>query len=122
MNLDQLAKILRRASLTCAIALTIALLWISFVTSDGQSFAVKHHRSAHLISFAILAFTWRVALPRLPASIVTLLIIGFGFLQEGIEVFGHVHPFELNDALIDAVGAIIGVLSASLVVKYLHDT
>jgi VanZ family protein len=98
--------------LVCAIALTIALLWASFLPTVGQTFGGDHHLSAHLISFAILALAWTWALTRAHTSIVALFVIGFGFLQEGIEIFGHGHPFEINDVVIDALGAIIGVMLA----------
>jgi hypothetical protein len=111
------ADFLRRACLVCAIAFTIALVWASIMPSAGQAFAGAHHRSAHLVSFAILAFTWHGALARVPAWIVALCVIGFGFLHEGVEVYGHVHPYELNDALIDAAGGIAGVLLAQLAMK-----
>jgi VanZ family protein len=78
----------------------------------GQTFGADHHRSAHLISFAILALAWTLALTRAPTLVVALFVIGFGFLQEGIEIFGHSHPFEINDVVIDSLGAIIGVILA----------
>jgi len=40
--------------------------------------------------------------------------MGFGFLQEVIEIFGHGHPFESNDVVIDVLGAIIGVMLAQI--------
>jgi hypothetical protein len=103
-------KYLRRASLVCAIALTILLLWAAVALSVGEAFAANHHRSAHLISYAILALTWRVAVAQIPTWIVTLFVIGFAVIHEGIEIFGHAHPYEIDDAFIDAIGAIIGVV------------
>ncbi len=85
--------------------------------SAGQAFAGAHHRTAHLVSFAILAFTWQGALTRVPAWILALSVAGFGFLHEGVEVYGHVHPYEINDALIDALGGIVGVGLAQLAMK-----
>ena len=110
---------LRRASLVCAIALTILLLWAAVAPSVGDAFAANHHRSAHLISYAIFALTWRVAVAQVPTWIVTLFVIGFAFFHEGIEVFGHAHPYEIDDALIDALGAIIGAVFAHLAMKQL---
>jgi VanZ family protein len=73
---------------------------------------VVPHISAHLISFFVLALAWTWALARAPTSLVALFVIGFGFLQEAIEIFGHGHPFEINDVVIDTLGAIIGVMMA----------
>lgn len=108
---------LRRVSLVCAIALTIVLVWASVVPFAGEVFGAKHHRSAHLVSFAILALAWRVALPHMPSWAVALIVVGFGFLHEAIEVIGHAHPYELSDALIDGIGAIMGVTVAQIAMK-----
>ena len=58
----------------------------------------------------ILAFAWRCGLPRVPAFIVSLAVIAFGFAHEAIEVVGHAPAYELGDAVVDAIGAIAGVL------------
>jgi VanZ family protein len=110
---------LRRAFVVFAIALTIILLWASVAPSAGELFAARHHRGAHLVSYFILAFAWRGALWHMPIWVVALSVVGFGFLQEGIEVFGHAHPYELKDALVDAVGAITGTVFAHVTMKHL---
>ncbi len=110
---------LRYAFFACAIALTTMLLWAGVMPSAGEAIGARLHVSAHLISYAVLAFAWRGALAHIPVSIVALFVIGFGFMQEGIEVFGHAHPYESGDALIDALGAIVGAVFAQLVVKQL---
>jgi len=108
---------LRRVSLFCAIALTIALLLAGVMPSAGQAFGGDLHRKAHLISFAALALAWRWALPRVPAWMVALGVIGFAFFHEAIEIFGHGHPYEMEDVLIDASGAVIGLMLAQVAKK-----
>ena len=110
-------EVLRRVSLVCAIALTIALLLASVMPSAGQAFGGELHRKAHLASFAVLALTWRWSLPRVPVSIVALGVIGFAFLHEAIEIFGHRHPYEMEDVAIDASGALIGLILAQVAKK-----
>src|SRR5438046_6357838 len=61
-------EVLRRVSLACAIALTIALLVAGVMPSAGQAFGGELHRRAHLVSFAVLALAWRWSLPRVPVS------------------------------------------------------
>ena len=109
---------LQRISVACAIVLTIILLWASVAPSGGE-FVARHHRSAHLISYAILGVAWRVALMRISGWLVALFVIAFGFLQEGIEIVGHSHPFEVSDALINALGAIAGVGFAQLSLRWI---
>ncbi len=108
---------LRRVSLFCAIALTIALLLAGVMPSAGQVFGGDLHRRAHMTSFAALALTWRWALPRVPAWMVALGVVGFAFFHEAIEIFGHGHPYEMEDVLIDASGAVIGLILAQVAKK-----
>ncbi|HSU63803.1 MAG TPA: hypothetical protein VLJ12_08045 [Burkholderiales bacterium] len=112
-----MTDLLRRVSLFCAIALTIALLLAGIMPSAGQAFGGDLHRKAHLISFAVLALAWRWSLPQVPISLLALGVIGFAFLQETIEIFGHHHRFEMEDVAIDAAGAVIGLILAQVARK-----
>jgi hypothetical protein len=109
--------VLRRVALFCAIALTIALLVAGMMPAAGQAFGGDLHRKAHLASFALLALAWRWSLPRVPISLLALGVIGFAFLQEAIEIFGHHHRFEMEDVAIDASGALIGLILAEVARK-----
>jgi hypothetical protein len=48
---------------------------------------------------------------------VALGVIGFAFLHETIEIFGHNHPYEMEDVAIDASGAVIGLILAQVAKK-----
>src|SRR5436190_4015989 len=108
---------LRRVSLFCAIALTLVLLAAGVMPSAGEAFGGALHRRAHLVSFAVLALAWRWSLPRVPVSMVALGVIGFAFLHEAIEIFGHRHPYEMEDVAIDASGAVLGLILAQVAKK-----
>jgi hypothetical protein len=112
-----MTDVLRRVALFCAIALTIALLIASVMPSAGHAFGGEVHRRAHLMSFAALALAWRWSLPRVPIAMVALGVIGFAFLHETIEIFGHGHAYEMQDVAIDASGAVIGLILAQVVKK-----
>ena len=56
-------------------------------------------------------------MPRVPVSMVALGVIGFGFLHEAIEIFGHSHPYEMEDVAIDASGALTGLILAHVAKK-----
>ncbi|HVC11109.1 MAG TPA: hypothetical protein VNE59_05705 [Burkholderiales bacterium] len=102
-----------RAFLAAGIALTLGLLWASVVPAARKVFAYGDlHYAAHFAAFAVLAFAWRRGLRGVPAWIVLLAVVAFGFGQEAIEIAGHAHPFELADALVDAAGALVGVVIA----------
>jgi len=106
---------LRRAFLGAALALSAALVWASFIPAAGHAFGGGWHWLAHFGAFLALALAWRGALPRAPAWGVALGVIAFGFAQEAIEVVGHAHGYELGDALVDALGAVVGIALARLV-------
>jgi hypothetical protein len=72
------------------------------------------HDLAHLASFAVLAIVWSFAYPRLPLLLVVLPVAALGFVQEAIEIVGHGHPFEFSDAIVDALGAVAGVICSRL--------
>src|SRR3981081_1304346 len=110
-------ELLRRVSLFCAIALTIALLVASVMPSAGQAFGGELHRRAHLVSFAVLALAWRWSLPRVPVSMVALGVIGFAFLHEAIGILGHRHRYESEQLAIAASGAPIGLILAQVAKK-----
>jgi len=42
-------------------------------------------------------------------------LVASGFAHEAYEIAGHVHGFELYDALTDAAGAVAGVVCARAV-------
>jgi hypothetical protein len=98
--------------------LTIVLLWAGIVPLAGQAIGGGLHWPAHFVSFAIFAFAWRCGLPRVSAFIVALAVIAFGFAHEAIEIVGHAHGYELGDAVVDALGAIVGVLLAHLATSF----
>jgi len=101
-----------RAFLTCALLLTIVLLWAGVAPSASKLEPSRLHHLAHFVSFAVLAIAWSFALPRVPAVLIALSVVGFGLAQEVIEIFGHSHGLELRDVIVDAAGALAGVVFA----------
>ena len=59
-------------------------------------------------------------MPQVPVSMVGLGVIGFAFLHEAIEIFGHRRPYEMEDVAIDASGALIDLILAQLAKKIAH--
>ena len=95
--------------------MTLGLLWVSLQPLAGWVSAYVHlHFAAHFVAYAVLAFAWRRGLPGVPARLVLLAVVAFGFAQEAIEIAGHAHPFELADALVDAAGAVAGAVIARI--------
>jgi hypothetical protein len=104
------SRTLERLFLTAAIVMTLGLLWASVIPGSGKAGAYGGlHYVNHFTGYAVLAFAWRRGLPKVPPWAMLAAVIAFAFVQEGIEVAGHGHPFELNDAVVDALGAMVGV-------------
>jgi VanZ family protein len=95
-----------------AVALTVSILAASLIPTAGEVAYGDWHWIAHFGAYAALAWLWRRALPRASALRVAAAVIAFGFAQEAIEIAGHAHAFELADALVDAVGAVVGIAAA----------
>jgi VanZ family protein len=99
----------------------MVLLLAAVVPWTGQGIGAGLHWGAHLASFAMLAFLWRCGLARVPVLAIGLGVVAFGFAHEAIEIIGHAHDYELADAAVDAIGAIIGVLLAHLPARRLAE-
>lgn len=91
--------------------MTLVLVWASMVPVGAS---IPHHHLTHLVTFGLFAMAWSFALPRVPAVLIAVTILAFGFAQEALEIVGHAHGFELSDAIVDGVGAVAGVAFSRL--------
>ena len=90
--------------------MTIVLLGAGVVPAAGRVVPAGSHWIAHFVSFAIVAFIWKFGLPKVSVFSLALAVVAFGFAHEAIEIVGHAHPYEWSDAVVDAIGAVVGVL------------
>jgi len=97
---------------TVGIAMAIGLFWAAWKPEAGEVFGGHDwlHYFAHFSVFAAFASVWTLGLPRIPTFAIAIGVVAFGFLHETFEITGHVHAFESTDALVDALGATVGVL------------
>jgi hypothetical protein len=87
-------------------AIVAWLLWIASAPFEGGVFDNSYtHYPAHFAAFAALAITWCLGVPRARIVVLAVPLVAFGFVHEACEILGHVHGFELYDALADAAGA-----------------
>ena len=101
-----------RAFLAGAIAMTIGLTLVAMTPSSATIFPSTLHVPVHVLVYAMLAFAWARALPRVPALVLMLAGVALGFTHEALEIAGHRHPFEIADACYDATGIVVGVIMA----------
>jgi len=97
-----------RLFMAVGLAMAIGLFFIGSEPGAGRLFHGRWHHVAHFVTFALFGVIWTLALPKVPARHIAAGAVAFGFLHEGFEILGHMHAFELRDALVNGVGAIVG--------------
>jgi hypothetical protein len=105
---------LERVFLASAIVLTIALTLAAMTPLPPRAMGGVPHLAVHVAAYMVVAFAWARGLPTVPPLALLLAGAALGFAHEGLEIFGHQHPFELLDTCYDAIGAAIGVLIARI--------
>jgi hypothetical protein len=103
-----------RAFLIVAISLTLVLVAAAANPRGSLILSYWLHSVAHVGAFAAFAIAWTLALPKVPAPLLALAGVAVGFAHEAIEIFGHAHPFEIDDAWLDAAGVVTGVVFVRL--------
>jgi len=100
------------------VAMAAWLVWIASAPITGDVFDNWYtHYPAHFAAFAALAITWCFGFPRASVIVLAVPLVAFGFVHEAYEIAGHVHGFELYDALTDAAGAIAGIVCARAILS-----
>ncbi|HET7361957.1 MAG TPA: hypothetical protein VFJ70_00155 [Burkholderiales bacterium] len=94
--------------------MALFLLWAAAQPEIGKVRGHLWHCLVHAVVFALLAAVWALGLPRVPIIPIAGAIVLFGFAHEWYEIRGHAHGFELDDAIVDAFGAIAGAAVARL--------
>jgi VanZ family protein len=94
------------------IAMAVAFFTAASLPAAGKIFTKSWHYAAHFAAFVVFAAAWALGLPRVPVVAVIACVVLFGFLHEWYEVLGHAHGFELADAIIDGIGAVVGAITA----------
>lgn len=91
--------------------MTLIVLWAGIHPGAGEALGSAWHTPAHLVAFALVALAWGYALPTVPRWAIWAGLATFGFLHEAMEIATHHHPFELEDAVVDAIGALAVFMS-----------
>jgi hypothetical protein len=94
-----------------AIGLTIGLFVVGGRPEAGQIFKGHWHWVAHLLSYALIACAYGLALPRFGILSVAAIVAAIGGIHEFYEIEAHGHDFETADLLVNAAGALFGSLS-----------
>ena len=90
--------------------MAVGFVWAASLPAAGKIVTPAWHYAAHFAAFSVYSAVWVLGLPRVSPLAVTAAVVAFGFAHEAYEILGHDHGFELDDALVDAAGAILGAL------------
>ncbi|MDP2760181.1 MAG: hypothetical protein Q8O64_07205 [Sideroxyarcus sp.] len=94
---------------TTAVLLTLGLFTIGSIPAAGHAFPGAMHWAAHLAAYALIAFAFGLGWPKWPAAQIAAFVAAIGIAHEATEIITHSHVFETEDAIVNAIGALIGV-------------
>lgn len=100
-----------------AIALTVFLFVVGSFPAAGKAFPGVMHWLAHFATYAVIAFSYGLGWHKQPAMLVAGFVAALGAIHEYSEIFTHEHTFEIADALVNAIGAVVGVAVERVVVS-----
>ena len=99
MNIYRIANLL----------LLLALFTVGSVPTVGQAFTGSMHWVVHLAAYALIALTFGLGWQNIRLAFVVAIVATIGAFHELTEIITHSHSFELNDAVVNSLGALIGV-------------
>ena len=67
------------------------------------------HWVVHLAAYALIALTFGLGWQNIRLAFVVAIVATIGAFHELTEIITHSHSFELNDAVVNSLGALIGV-------------
>jgi len=92
-----------------AVLLTLGLFTVGSMPTAGHAFPGAMHWAAHLTAYALIAFSFGHGWSKRPAVQIAAFVAIIGVIHEATEIITHSHVFETEDALVNAIGVLIGV-------------
>lgn len=92
-----------------AVLFTAILFTLGSLPATGLAFPGVLHWVAHLAAYALIAFAYGLGWPRQSAILIAALVATIGLIHEFTEIISHSHVFETKDAIVNAIGAMLGV-------------
>lgn len=93
-----------------AVLLTLGLFTVGSMPAAGHAFPGAIHWVAHIAAYALIAFAFCLGWQQHPALHIAALIAIIGAIHEATEIITHSHGFEIEDAIVNAIGALVGVI------------
>lgn len=104
MNIYRIANLL----------LLLALFTVGSLPTAGQAFTGSMHWVVHLATYALIALTFGLGWQNIRLAFLAAIVVTIGAFHELTEIITHSHGFEFNDAVVNGLGALIGVIALYL--------
>ena len=92
------------------VLLTLTLFIIGSIPTIGQALSGFMHWTAHVGTYALIAFTCGLGWRKAKAIYVLMIVSAIGIIHELTEIITHSHGFELKDAFVNCIGSLVGVV------------
>ena len=109
-----LSTIARFARIVAGLSVVV-LFSVGSFPATGHAFPGTLHWVAHIGAYGVIGGAAALGWPQRPALLLTGLVASLGAVHEVSEIITHQHGFEGYDALVNALGAAIGVTLARLI-------
>ena len=93
-----------------AVLLTLGLFTIGSLATAGHAFPGAMHWVAHLGAYSLIAFAFGLGWPQWKAVQIAAFVAAIGAIHETTEIITHSHAVETEDVIVNALGALIGVV------------
>jgi VanZ family protein len=100
------------------ILLILALFTVGSVPATGQAFPGNLHWAVHLAAYASISFSLGMGWQKIPVVYTAVIVAAIGIFHEVTEIVTHSHVFEFYDAVVNFLGAVIGMVFLILVRKW----
>lgn len=100
-----------------AVLLTLGLFTIGSMPAAGHAFPGAMHWVAHIATYTLIAFTFCFGWQQRPALHIAALVAIIGTIHEATEIITHSHGFETEDAIVNALGALIGAATQRAITR-----
>jgi VanZ family protein len=104
-----------------SILLVVALFTVGSVPATGHAFPGNLHWAVHLATYALISFSVGMGWQKSPAAFTAVVVAAIGIIHEVTEIVTHNHHFEFYDAVVNTLGAVIGMVFLILVRKWVLD-
>jgi VanZ family protein len=92
------------------VSLVFCLFTVGSFPAVGEAFPGLMHWLVHFMTYALIAFLFGLGWRSMGAIYIAVIVAATGTLHEVSEIVTHSHAFEFRDAIVNALGALMGIV------------